>query len=145
MIGAGVNTSTAAAGNELNIGNTIYGTGLYGWGKVGIGNNNHAPTSTLDIGGSMELPLTLKNVDYTLTDTDYTIVVGGNNHTITLPTPVQGRIYVIKNGSTASGTIIEATSGKSIDGSQTQTLTAAYDFIMLQAVGTSQWIIISKN
>ena len=112
-------------------------------GKVGIGTDT--PTSTLDVAGSMELPLTLENANYTITDTDYTIVVAGSSRTITLPTPVQGRIYVIKNGSTADNTIIDATTGKSIDGHQTHTLAVAFDYIMLQAVGTSQWIIISKN
>ncbi len=134
------------ADGQLNIGETIYATGMYtDTVKVGIGAGNSAPTSILDVGGSMELPVALENVDYTINDTDYTIVVGGSSHTITLPTPVQGRIYVIKNGGTATNTTIEATTGKSIDGSQTVILTAAYDYIMLQAVGTTQWIIISKN
>ncbi len=44
------------ADGQLNIGNTIYATGMYTSGvKVGIGKDNNAPTSTLDVNGDVDI------------------------------------------------------------------------------------------
>ncbi len=77
LIGGQVEVSSITVSNELNIGNIIYGTGLYGTGKVGIGNGNNAPSSTLDVLGSMSLPIRNEYADYLATAIDYTIVFDG--------------------------------------------------------------------
>ncbi|SHL71637.1 tail fiber domain-containing protein [Flavobacterium chilense] len=51
-----INTSSAAASNELNIGNTLFGTGINGaigntTSKIGI--NTNAPIATLDVRGAV--------------------------------------------------------------------------------------------
>ena len=55
LIGGQVEPSSTTVSNELNIGDIIYGTGLDGTGKVGIGNGNNAPSSTLDVDGTFEV------------------------------------------------------------------------------------------
>ena len=49
-------TSSGTANNEMNIGHTIYATGLYSTGaKIGIGNGNNAPAATLDVNGDADI------------------------------------------------------------------------------------------
>ena len=56
MIGNTASLSADAANNELNIGDAIYATGLYGSSaKVGIGNGNNAPAATLDVSGDVKV------------------------------------------------------------------------------------------
>ena len=150
MIGGDINgtePSSATANRELNIGNTIYATDIYNTtAKVGIGNGNKAPKSTLDIGGSINVKYeVLSAATYTVQDDDYLIInvtIGGG--TITLPDPATcvGRIYVIKNSH--STTLTVDTNGGLIDGNASVSLDQ-YKFIKVFSIGGSGWAIIGQN
>ncbi len=124
LLGDRVNTSGPTVNNELNIGNAIYGTNIYGsTAKIGVGNGNNAPNSTLSVNGSMSLPIRTVTGPTTLNDTDYTVLVSNsttNGANITLPSAVgrTGRLFVIKNISTAvnNSQNVLTTSGQTIDG-----------------------------
>lgn len=51
IIGSGADVSSATSSNELNIGNVIYGTGVYGTGNIGI--NDPTPDVALDVVGDI--------------------------------------------------------------------------------------------
>ncbi len=161
-IGASVNTSLttgsdnivigrnstvgAAASNALILGEAIYGTSLYGaTAKVGIGNGNSAPTSTLDIGGSVTFDYAAGGA-ITLDDTHYTYNITAASQNVTLPTAVgiSGRVYIIKySASLGTGTIVPA-AGELIDGAGNYVLTAQYKYVQVQSDGAN-WIIIGQN
>ncbi|MEC7029643.1 MAG: tail fiber domain-containing protein, partial [Pseudomonadota bacterium] len=61
IIGANVDVSGANAANEMNIGNVIYGSGMYNAGAH-IGINNSAPDVALDVTGDIEYTGTLTDV-----------------------------------------------------------------------------------
>jgi len=107
LIGYDVDASSGSASNELNIGSAIYATALFGSSaKVGIGNGNNAPKSTLDIDGSVSKPIIFKTSNYTVTATDYTIICKQTSAiTITLPdaTAAAGRIYVLRTTNISNG------------------------------------------
>ncbi len=111
LLGSNVDVSAATANNELNIGKLIYGTNVYNTtGKIGIGNGNNAPNSTLDIKGSITKSIVTKSSAYTVSDNDYTIIVTAGT-TITLPNAntCKGREYVIRT----TGSIVTLNGGGS--------------------------------
>ncbi len=56
MIGYAALASSVTASNEINIGKTIYATGINTTNaKVGIGNAHNAPTATLDVDGDVKI------------------------------------------------------------------------------------------
>lgn len=71
-------------------------------GNTGIGNYTGVsqPLSLLESQGSFGANIRSVNASTTLLDTDYTVVFNGVGLTATLPTPVNKRIYNIKNAST---------------------------------------------
>jgi hypothetical protein len=113
LIGNSVNVSSAAANNTMNIGNTVYATETNAaTRKVGV--NQSAPNSTLQVGGSLSLPITSTANDLTLTDAHYTVLVttaGNSAVTITLPaaTGLTGRIYVIVNERNTGSVTVSST------------------------------------
>ena len=153
MIGAdinGTNPSSATISRELNIGNTIYATGLYTASpKIGIGHQDHfgnvnnAPNSTLTVTGSLSLAYE-QNGSVTLDETNYTYFAD-NNAVITLPqaNTCTGRIYIIK-ALGSSGATVNAHSGGTIDGSASISLTQ-YKYIMIQSGDGTSWWIIGQN
>jgi hypothetical protein len=149
LIGDRVNASGQTVNNELNIGNTIYGTNLYGTtASVGIGNGNNAPNSTLAVNGSMSLPIRTGTAATTLTNTDYTYMVNSsitNGANITLPTAVgiQGRIYVIKNIGSRSQTLLTSAS-QTIDGGGTSITLNSGRRLSIQSDGANWWILSSN-
>jgi len=117
-------------------------------GYVGIGNSASSPTSTLQVGGSIAMPVVTKTGNYNASSTDHTILCNAAALIINLPqaSNVTGRIYVIKKISGSAGTItITPNSGsETIDGATTNTfITNQWQTIMLQSTG-STWVILSK-
>ncbi len=117
-------------------------------GYVGIGNSASSPTSTLQVGGSIAMPVVTKTGNYNASSTDHTILCNAAALIINLPqaSNITGRIYVIKKISASAGTItITPNSGsETIDGATTNTfITNQWQTIMLQSTG-STWVILSK-
>lgn len=117
-------------------------------GNVGIGTtvfDATVPNSTLQIAGSLALPLVNKTESYTITATDYTIVC--NNIigiVISLPTAVgiTGRIYIIKKISgILNDVVITPVLLQTIDGALSKTLSTLNDKATLQSNG-SNWIVL---
>ncbi len=141
-----ISVASGSADNQMNIGNTIYATGMYTSAvKVGIGEGNHAPSSTLDVDGSVSLALSSGTADYTLTASDFTYLTNNsvaNDADVTLPTAsgISGRVYIIKNTGSGSQNVIPNGS-ENIDGSNTNHALASLKFIKVQSDGTNWWII----
>ncbi len=128
---------TNASGTVLNV--------IDHAGSVGIG--TAAATSTLDVHGSMSLPITTVTSNYTVTATDYTILCNNSGSTIiiTLPTAVgiAGRLYVIKRISTKAVTV-DGNGSETIDGAATASIATQYFSLMLQSNGASWFVIGTK-
>ena len=142
-------TGTNAAGNTSRM--TIKSDG-----KVGIGIS--APTSTLDVAGSVSKPITIQTSNYTAAENDYTIICTPPSGvlTVSLPTATtyKGRIYIIRNTRVGSGdpiiTIVPAV-GEFFDGiAALTTLSVGYHQILtagvshsvtIQSDGTGWWVI----
>ena len=142
LIGHNVDATSATVSNELNIGDAIYSTGLYGaTAKVGIGNNNNTPKSTLQVGGSFSLPIRSGGTNTTLTENDYTYIVTTASD-VTLPTAVgiEGRIYIIKDLNTAGTGNLLTTGTETIDGAAGANINTKW-VIKVQSDG-SNWFII---
>ena len=143
LIGYDAETSGSSANNELNIGDAIYSTGLRGsTAKVGIGNGVQAPNSTLEVGGSLSLPIRVGGTTI-LTADDYTYIDNASG-TTTLPSAsgIAGRIYIIKHFGGAGSTV--ATNGsETIDAAASISL-GPNDFIQVQSDGAN-WYIIGTN
>jgi hypothetical protein len=116
-------------------------------GYVGIGNSASTPNSTLQVGGSMSVPIVTKTSTYTATASDYTILCNTGSMTVNLPqaSTVTGRIYVIKKISSNSGTItIAPYSSETIDGQSTNTnIYSRWASLTIQSDG-SNWFILSS-
>jgi len=134
MIGTGIaNTvwaSSATASYEMNIGNTLFGTGIdstTGVGKIGI--NTRTPATTLDIKGSFAVNVTLlyssywaSASTYTVQPNDYQLLIDNvtaSANTVYLPQAslAKGRVIVITTadqavtGASASNTLTIKPSG----------------------------------
>ncbi len=117
-------------------------------GKVGIGTDT--PKSTLDVGGTLSLPIVVTiGSTYTMGDSDYTLVGASGTLTVTLPevtAAIHGRVYVIKRR--ADAVTINPFTGQAIDALTTFTLDAADEFVVIQAVfqaaapTTATWVAI---
>ena len=148
LIGNGVLNSGQTIDNELNIGDAVYATGLYGTkANVGIGNGNNAPNSTLSVNGSMSMPIRVGTVDtpYTLTDTDFTYITSGStnlNANVTLPSAVgrEGRIYIIKSAGTNNQRLLP-TGSETIDAIGFYNLNRNGRGTTVQSDGSNWWVI----
>jgi len=152
LIGHAINASAPGAEKELNIGKTIYGTGIYGTSpKVGIGHGNKQPNSTLDVLGTVSMSYTEASGDYTLNENDYVFCATDKDAEITLPdaTDIVGRIYIIKNMSTnptfphISNIGLYAHTGQRIDFAD-HIVIRSEQSIQVQSIGSDGWIIIGK-
>lgn len=116
--------------------------------QVGIGTTS--PVSTLDIRGSLSFNNRTFTGSTTAASTDKTLMFTGTSAaTVTLPdaTICTGRVYTIKNASTASPLpvlTIAATSSQTIDGSTTWTLGDNKEVLTVESDG-SNWIISSSG
>ena len=112
--------------------------------KIGI--STTTPNSTLEVAGSMSLPITSKTANYTATATDHTIICDATSgvFTITLPAAsgIAGRIYVLKKTDSSSNIVtIDANASETIDGALTQLLNVQYKSLAIQSDG-SNWHIL---
>ena len=138
--------ASGTADNQMNIGNAIYATGLNGTSaKIGIGNGNNAPTSTLDVGGSITYAVAAGGT-ITLDETHYIYRCNSDGTIVTLPTAsgIEGRTYIIKYTGGGTGCTLSAHSGETIDGSLTHSL-AQWKYMMVVCTGTGVWNIIGQN
>jgi hypothetical protein len=154
------NSYLYSTGNDFIIGdstvgkNVIFFTGgaalnnermrITGAGNVGI--NSNAPASTLQVGGSLGLPVTTKTAGYTVAAGDYTILCNNTSGAITISLPtassIAGRIYVIKKISgVGNNVLVDGFGGETIDGSATNTITTQYSKITIQSDGVN-WFIL---
>lgn len=113
-------------------------------GNVGIGTN--APTSTLQVIGSIGKALNTVTSSTTLNTTQHTILVNNSaNVTITLPaaSTCSGREYVIKKISNNAFTVsIDPNGSENIEGSSTPQVISTYlNSFTIQCDGTSWWIL----
>ncbi|WP_289660847.1 beta strand repeat-containing protein [Flavobacterium panacagri] len=122
-----INASTQTVSNEMNIGNTLFGTGVNGaaggtGGKIGI--NTNAPNATLDVQGSQVVKVTIAAGSYTVKTNDYMLVVPSGSSSvniITLPSAVanKGRVLLIKISmiNASSVTVNTSSTTEKFDGS----------------------------
>lgn len=94
----GVSTALYAYGNGVSA-----AAGIFMNGSVGIG--TVTPISTLDLNGSMSVPVRTMNGNTTLSSTDYFIIIGTTG-IATFPTASScpGRIYIIKSPACCAST-----------------------------------------
>jgi hypothetical protein len=92
----------------------------------------------------LNLPFNYQTANYTVTASDSTVAMGGTV-TATLPdaTAVNGRIYTILNVG-ANVVTVACTSGQTINGAATYTLTTQYSAVTVQSNGTA-WNTISGS
>src|SRR5882724_3321190 len=121
---------------------------LAGFAQVGIG--TLTPNSTLDIRGSLAANYRSFAASTTATATDNTLIYTGTlAATVTLPTAVTctGRIYWIKNASTAAATpilTISTTGGQTIDGNANWILDEPNEIVRFVSDG-SNWYVLSQD
>ena len=123
-------------------------------GNASIGANVAAPTNGFQVAGrtrltGLEAEISTKTADYTVTETDHTILVDATsgNVTITLRTAVGSKqLYNIKRIDNSGNTVtVATTSSQNIDGSTTYTgLSSQYKYVQVQANGAA-YFIISNN
>jgi hypothetical protein len=122
--------------------------------NASIGANVAAPTNGLQVAGrtrltGLEAEIITRTSDYTVTETDHTILVDATsgNVTITLRTAVGSKqLYNIKRIDNSGNTVtVATTSSQNIDGSTTYTgLSSQYKYVQVQANGAA-YFIISNN
>lgn len=144
-------TGTASKSLVFMTGGTTQSTNermrIDGNGLVGIGTN--APTSTLQVTGSVAMAITTKTATYTATASDHTILCNNTSGGITINLPAaagcSGRVYVIKKISGILNNVtIDGNSAETIDGAATRVLTVQYETVMIQSNGTA-WFILSNS
>ncbi|MBW1655404.1 beta strand repeat-containing protein [Flavobacterium quisquiliarum] len=105
----GVNTSALAASNELNIGNTLFGTSVNNNSNIGpytgrIGINTNVPTATLDINGAARVRSLPAGSP---TDNIVTVDGSGNLRTVPPASSITVTMNIVRN--TADYTVDPAT------------------------------------
>jgi|GEM_PF-6559155 hypothetical protein len=144
LIGDTVYTTDSSSSRQLNIGKTIYGTGIYtDTARIGIEAIN--PHSTFQDSGSFALQYVSKTANYTVGEKDYCINFTTAGDTAFLPTAVgkQGRIYVIKNSAASGTVVVDGLSTQTIDGVTTKSLTTQYSRVTIMS-DNANWIILSE-
>jgi len=119
-------------------------------GNASIGENVAAPTNGLIVAGrtrltGLETEISTKTADYTVTETDHTILVDATsgNVTIILRTAVGSKQdYLIKRIDNSGNTVtVATTSSQTIDGSTTYTgLTTQWSTVKVKANGVNYFI-----
>jgi len=144
LIGDTVKTTDSSSSRQLNIGKTIYGTGIYtDTARIGIEAIN--PHSTFQDSGSFALQYVSKTANYTVGEKDYCVNFTTAGDTAFIPTAVgkQGRIYIIKNSASSGTVVVDPFSTQTIDGVTTKSLTTQYSRVTIMS-DNANWIILSE-
>lgn len=138
-------TAGGVSATAQNIGGTkTFRDSVY----IGSGSGGGTPNSTMQVSGSVSYSIQTVNANYTLTATDYTVLVDNTaSVTITLPSPsgVTGRVYIIKKIGVADidASVILSGSVEGINSTNAYTIYNAGTFVKLQSNGTS-WYVIER-
>ncbi len=142
---AGITNATAiganarvTASNSLVLGSITGTNGASSSTSVGIGTT--APNSTLQVKGSVSVNIRVVGAASLIgiSDTDYVLVVTGSGPSaVGLPTPVSGRIYVIKNRATGLITLGPLSGNATIDGNASILIGANTGVAQLVSDGTN--------
>jgi len=137
------------------------GPGVGGWnreiirvtqaGNVGIG-STASPVSTLDVNGGVALNITTPDLagnSYTVTSTDYTILIDDDDADVTgtvvvvLPAIATnlGRILNIKKIGSSETVQLDGNASEEIDESGTVNITTQYDNLKIQCGSAGWWIL----
>jgi hypothetical protein len=112
-------------------------------GVVQVGSGlSITPLGVLSVETAGLVQVKITNVNYTALASDYYIGANSNGITITLPTGVTGKIYIVKNQVNGNITLV-GTGGQQIDSSNTKTL-GSNDCVIVLFNGT-RWSIISEE
>lgn len=115
--------------------------------KVGI--RNSTPNCSLSVNGGIVAITRNVTSNYTLTEDDYflRVDVSGAPRTITLPSAVVGRKYIIHaiNAGAINSVTISAALGQTIEGGASRTLAAPHTNYTLIADTTSSWVTQGNN
>ncbi|GAA0555054.1 hypothetical protein [Chitinophaga japonensis] len=117
-------------------------------GKVGVNVAGATPNSTLQVAGSLSLPIRTTNSNYAATANDYTIICTNNGGTVTITLPdaatCEGRIYIVKR---SNGTARVNATGSTVEGSSGgyHTISNQGRAMKFQSDGVNTWYIISDN
>jgi hypothetical protein len=112
-------------------------------GVVQVGSGlSITPLGVLSVDNTGLVQVKITNTNYTALASDYYIGANSNNITITLPTGITGKIYVVKNQ--VNGNVsLTGTGGQQIDNSNTKNL-GSNDCVIVLFNGT-RWSIISEE
>lgn len=137
----GANASVTAS-NSLVLGSISGVNGAAADTRVGIGTT--APNSTLQVNGSMSVAVrtAAAAILIGLTSDDFVLVVTGTGtSSVGLPSPVAGRVYIIKNRATGTITLGPTTGSATIDGNATITIGANTGVAEVVSDGTNWYKI----
>lgn len=90
------------------------------------------------------LSIVLKTASYTVTASDYTVLMDSSagNRTVTLPaSPVSGEIHNIKKIATTNTVTVNG-NGNTVDGSATFSITSLNQNVTVQFLSSTGWLII---
>ena len=132
-VAPGVSNSTAiganayvTASNSLVLGSVANVNGAAGY-SINVGIGVTAPNCTLQVGGSISLPIkTVANSSLAAWNSlDYVIVITGTTTTLcALPNPVAGRVCVLKNSTTKTATVEPLQGTALVDGNASEAVAA---------------------
>lgn len=115
-------------------------------GKVGIG--TIAPNATLQINGGVSVGTKIKTGPYTMTSSDFAVLVNAGVKAITIKLPSASTtgqlVHVKKIDASANKVTVERQGTDTIESSTSKTLAAEYDSLTLIAGGNGIWYILSN-
>lgn len=91
-------------------------------------------------GGSSNINVKLIGVNYTASASDYYIGATTKNTTITFPSGILGKVYIVKNQTSPSGNITVTGTGQTLDSSVSKTLGS--DSSLIAVFDGTRWNLI---